>query len=121
MAKMKRNAQNDLELCNKATPGPWMYEAENFEGYREPPAVIYPIRVDGSDGFNICNSDNAKFIAESREALPYWINDDLKTRELLKETLDFIGDCYVDEIEFRARIKEFLGGNTNEQKPATKR
>jgi hypothetical protein len=76
----KRDGKQDLELCQKATPGPWQYEPESFTPGEygeppsgEPPAVIYPIRVGGVDGFNVSNGDNAEFIAESREALPHWI------------------------------------------------
>jgi hypothetical protein len=39
----------------------------------------------------------------------YWHNRTIEAEKLLKESLNFIGDCYVDEIEFRARVKEFLG------------
>jgi hypothetical protein len=43
------------------------------------------------------------------ERVRYWHNQAMEAEELLKESLDFIGNSYVDEIEFRARVKEFLG------------
>jgi hypothetical protein len=40
----------------------------------------------------------------------YWIQRVMEAEKLLKESLDFFDNCYADEIEFRARVKEFLGG-----------
>ena len=95
--KIMRDAKTDLEVCQKATPGPW--EVENAEtksrfskGWRTVKAPTgYIIGVDGYlssiggevYGVKITYSD-AKFIALAREALPYWINRAMGLEKELK-------------------------------------
>jgi hypothetical protein len=62
---MKRNAQEDLEMCNQA---------------------------------------------KIHMVLPYWINDDLKARELLKELFDLLRHEELPSKQLHDQIKEFLGG-----------
>lgn len=61
----ERDWQKDWELCMKATPGPW--KAEVFAQRVMPYICEHVIGV------------NARFIAEAREALPYWLQ---RVREL---------------------------------------
>ena len=79
-----RNAKDDLALCDKATPGPWMVEewAEltvikrmvvcdpkycGCEGTLEKCGVVGVVTKDEASELD------ADFIATAREALPYWI------------------------------------------------
>jgi hypothetical protein len=115
---MKRSAEKDMELCRMATEGPWKngsvrptvtfskgtYYSGVMNGNED---LGIALAGDESDGQSVIDS---MFIAESREALPYWIQRATEAEELLKEALEFIDDCYIDEIEFRAKVKEFLGG-----------
>ena len=70
-----RNAKDDLEICGKASPGPWRVKTNAHRATRG-----------GSWGWiegpreNWCWADerprsrrDADFIAMAREALPYWI------------------------------------------------
>jgi len=119
---MKRDPQEDMELCSKATSGPWdvrtiaikdvikAYSGDNIfciGSIAGDAVVALTDDLDLDVKSEIPN--DTKFIAESREALPYWINRAVKAEKLLKESLEFIDDCYEDEIEFKARVKNFLG------------
>jgi len=113
---MGRNWKRDLELCNKATPGPWkVYEKPDSEPIiwshvsGDPKGLItYQYNdlhyVNGADRFGIVRApsyrlrsgwkdsayqrlfleslrNDMQFIAEAREALPYWLQ---KVAELVK-------------------------------------
>lgn len=97
-----RDAQKDLEMCEKATPGPWIQTGEcrpfsDEYGAQEKVyvcvgsdliycgSVIYP----GDDKF-MKPIDNAQFIAESREALPYWIIRAKALEEKIRKTNELI-------------------------------
>lgn len=89
----ERDWSQDWETCEWATPGPWEWDlhrsrlvqkVENknplrdyygdydiIDVFRAPPASL-----------NIRSKNDAKFIAESREALPYWLQ---RVRELEEE------------------------------------
>ncbi|MEJ8547170.1 hypothetical protein [Brevibacillus borstelensis] len=61
-----RDAEKDLAMCEAATPGPWVVDDVN--------GVIWNLegkRVFELGGYE--EPDDHLFIAESREALPYWI------------------------------------------------
>lgn len=99
---MKRDANLDLEMCNNAD------EREIWAAHR---CVLEDI-----EGCLI--KDDQKFIAESREALPYWINRAVKAEELLKEIQDYLmapkskyGGAWPEW--FDARIKVIL----NQEEP----
>lgn len=67
-----RDAEKDLAMCEATTPGPWIYR-----GWPGSVDVVTPSRrivtsVYGMDEHEA--NARGKFIAESREALPYWIN-----------------------------------------------
>ena len=93
-----RDLQADLGICNKATPGPWMYLKDIFNG------SIYKKLSDGCRGHKLCElgtygsvifdreryDDNAHFIAEAREGWPEAIERAIKAEEqavALKEGL----------------------------------
>lgn len=94
-----RDAQKDLEICNKATPGPWKQNN------------IYISKTDELDDFEIevkvpryFSSEeqlisiheqawnNAKFIAEAREALPYWIQRAQRLKKALIKACEYLNE-----------------------------
>lgn len=83
---IKRDIQKDLVLCSAATPGPWesspagnWYGAEpNYFDVSSDYATIADL---------ISNKDDARFIAQAREALPYWL---ARVQELQKEIDNFL-------------------------------
>jgi len=73
-----RDIAKDKELCEKATPGPW-----GLDGIDR---VISPTLESGSDAIADCyylNDDD--FIAESREALPHYIDRTEKAEARVRE------------------------------------
>lgn len=67
-----RNWGEDMELCEKATPGPWVRSNYGFQvltNDRENSICQIPSR-----GNMEGQVKDAQFIAEAREALPYWLN-----------------------------------------------
>jgi hypothetical protein len=120
---MKRDMQKDLEMCEKATPGNW--KLQMVDGKLSIIFVPNDISIFGckaivmSSGYSEknggvwdtwiqCRLDDARFIAESREALPYYIKQcqDLEERnkklqiELCKRDIDeaeMSGDLHLAE------------------------
>jgi hypothetical protein len=64
----KRDGQQDLELCQKAEKGPWITGGCSGRMITRPDGYF-------GDGFlaDVDLLNNARFIAESRQALPHWI------------------------------------------------
>ena len=136
---MKRSAEKDLELCEKATKEKWIVlkvttccgycykvgtEMDVAKGHNGA-ACLYDDHTSLNETPHEQIEAKAQFIAESREALPYWINDDLKARELLKEIIPAakFQSCYFnndkdtdplfrccDWSEWIRKVNEFLGG-----------
>ena len=85
---MVRNAKDDLALCDKATPGPWIVMPEKCgpDGqtvYQE--ESLGPI-CDVGDPYPRGGNhptENMHFIAMAREALPYWIKRAQKMEKAL--------------------------------------
>ena len=89
-----RNAEDDLKICNAATPGPWEYDGMHSEiltpgrddywliisQCRSAPDQEYP-----TDQFGHKYDANFAFIALAREALPYWIKRAQELEKKLKE------------------------------------
>lgn len=86
---MSRDWQKDFELCEKATPGPW-----RACGARDGCGLVWCVpgdvvvattnTDDEDEGFSSTKESkviDADFIAEAREALPYWLK---RVRELEK-------------------------------------
>ena len=119
---MKRDLKADLELCNKATPGPWYAGAtddEHFMNLHYVTTEPRSYRHDGERAFveGLIRKDkvvaitllqtprfvdcwqfgeNTRFIAEAREGWPHAIERALKAEALVRElveALDFmLGD-----------------------------
>lgn len=119
-----RNWQEDMELCEKATRGPWEIK-ETQEGIECPlcggEGEVDAVDVDG-DGWGVimqsCGigemiENNARFTITAREALPYWLN---AYRELeakaaaMREKLELvqfpgsIGCTLPDDYKFTVKI-----------------
>ena len=128
---MKRDAKADLEMCERATPGPYISWPQTggdhalvervFRDEQDRRCLQF-LAVCGSVGVD--NSANAALFAESREALPYWIKraqeaeeGKQKAEELLKEIADApylqttadANITYNRIAQIIARIIEFLG------------
>jgi hypothetical protein len=84
---MKRDLKADLELCNKATPGSWVFNG---------------ISVLGAHGLLIARTPNdadAEFIAQAREGWPHAIERAIKAEALVQELADMLGrvtPCYLE-------------------------
>lgn len=97
-----RDWQKDWEISQAATPGPWVI---TIDGYGRIVGVMPDIEVihDGcifvaKDPDRPRFEEDCRFIAESRAALPYWLQrvKELETqvaalRETLKDTLKALG------------------------------
>ena len=118
---MKQKLIKFLELEKQTTPGPWTYEPETFypgdysePPSGEPPAVIYPTRVNGADGFSVCNSDNAQFIAQSRTIAPQAVNKLMEAVELLEKAKEEIQNIYGRDNNLTMEIFKFTEDFNNE-------
>lgn len=74
---MKRDAKADLEMCEKATPGPWkqmghLIRLDELQCKVKRPHDMYVLFI---------RAEDAEFTAVAREALPYWINEWRKASE----------------------------------------
>lgn len=89
----ERDWQKDWELAMRATPGPWGYD---YDFTTEPINAYIHMKEDGKCvGLAIakvfrgarerCN--DTEFIAEAREALPYWLQ---RVRELEEAIRNFL-------------------------------
>ncbi|MEC4569330.1 hypothetical protein L8C07_25625 [Paenibacillus sp. CMAA1739] len=87
MTDKQRNWQEDMKMCHKATPGPWVIVTDDFG---EDDVCYVPTELKSRNGMRVVSYeggfvpihdiwnaeqlyDNARLIAESREALPYWL------------------------------------------------
>ncbi|SEI76247.1 hypothetical protein [Paenibacillus polymyxa] len=137
MTDKQRNWQEDMKMCHKATPGPWVIVTDDFG---EDDVCYVPTELKSRNGMRVVSYeggfvpihdiwnaeqlyDNARLIAESREALPYWLqqyaalereyerfqkaamgwNDDLTAAEKAYEGLQ--ANC-VSRGEYEATLKK---------------
>lgn len=69
---MERDLKADLELCEKATPGPW--ESNSAGNWYGAEVNYWQVSSDYAIVADLINNKyDAEFIAEAREALPYWL------------------------------------------------
>lgn len=121
MTKPARDWERDWELCQRATPGPWYPRATDDERFMNAQYVSTDPGPgwlhDGEQGMSVeeCEpekviaitllqtprlasvedgkwDENTEFIAEAREALPYWL-------QRVKELEDALRQC-VEALEF---------------------
>lgn len=84
-----RNWQEDWEICKSVTPGPWkVCEAQDGCGLVWSVPADFPVATTNTDSESdgIVSSkkrklEDAGFIAEAREALPYWLQQVKELRE----------------------------------------
>lgn len=106
MPNDKRDIQADRKMCDSATPGPWepnvfappdlriegemgVHCPEHPEAYIQPDGTWYSITVcRGMSGTNKVN--NAEFIAESRTALPHYLDRCEEGEAALEAAIDSI-------------------------------
>jgi len=92
---MMRDPQTDLEVCEKATRGPWEYLSETGYAGDYPYSKSHRVKI-GNETLTVsCHiygwegekeeRANASFIALAREALPWWINRAVELEKRLAE------------------------------------
>ena len=92
---MKRGLKADLELCNKATLGPWEYLYEYSYENDYPRTIAHRVRI-GEETLTIDTHDpnwegaqeaisNAKFIAQARQGWPHAIERALEAEKRVEE------------------------------------
>ena len=108
-----RDWQKDWELCQRATPGPWVPSNNGRiycpKGYYV--ATVYKLLT--PDGLHDTATTNAnmQFISEAREALPYWLKWVRKLTACLEDMLCACRDAgpaasQFPESECRALLRE---------------
>ena len=97
---MKRDLKADLELCNKATPGPWYRKktGANFKGFSSEVIIADTSRyATGNKVYAEAKggqfpANDADFIAQAREGWPHAIERAIKAETLVRELVGVIDD-----------------------------
>lgn len=102
-----RDPQTDLEVCEKATRGPWEYLSETGYAGDYPYSKSHRVKIGNKTLTVSCHiygwegekeeRANASFIALAREALPWWINRAVELDaevERLREALEHIAEYW---------------------------
>ena len=101
---MKRDLGKDLELTNRATPGPW-YTEECFSPNCWCKVIMSSGEKDeGGEDITVAPSgclykDDAELIAQAREGWPHAIDRAIKVEALARELVDMLGrvtPCYTE-------------------------
>ena len=88
-----RDLKADLELCNKATQGPWRHEWNPDCSEIYAPGVDTPIILVGHDPYD------ADFVVQARGGWPHAIERAIKAESLARELADMLGrvtPCYLE-------------------------
>ena len=88
---MKYDLKEVMEICNKATGGPWETAGRGSE------------YVINKNNFNVCltrRSQDAQFIALARTALPQLAEEVIKLRAVAEVAKHFYGICFDMPIDF---------------------
>ena len=117
----KRDLKADLELCNKATPGPWVicdWDTDVCGGIITPDTQEVVIEAEDWDMPVKVKREDADFIVQAREGWPHAIERAIKAESLARELVGVIDDlcrqinqCGLDEQmwEVYRTAKEVLG------------
>ena len=95
-----RDIEQDLALCEKATPGPW--QARQIVG------VAGPMQMPTTNGWELLGmtedgmpladwferKEDAVFTVEARVALPYWLGEVKRLQKALDLACEEIADAY---------------------------
>ena len=119
----KRDLKADLELCNKATPGPWLETDEsNLEVFVENTwgePVLYELQYEGPH--TDIKQEDMEFMIEAREGWPHAIERAIEAEALVRELVGVIDELcrQINECGFDGemwdvyqRAKEALGDET---------
>ena len=82
----KRDLKTDLELCNKATPGPWRAGESFVITFHDE----WICEVVGE--YSMDCEDNMRFVAQAREGWPHAIERAMRAETLVRELVGVIDD-----------------------------
>lgn len=119
---MSRDLKADLELCNRATSGPWdeiqRKNSRLYVGTKEKPVA------DVCNLYGAESEANLQFISKAREGWPHAIERAMESEEIAKELLKVLGplirrqinECGfdVETWDVYQRAKEVLGDRLGE-------
>jgi hypothetical protein len=91
-----RDLKADRELCNKATPGPWLLESGDY-----PFHIVYFAYADAMAAY--CARDDVEFIIQAREGWPHAIERAMEAEELNRELVEAAG-ALVDDLEWSDKV-----------------
>jgi len=109
MTEQRRDAAADLAMCERATPGPWVYE--KGELVTQNPDDQWRGGLVAKIDLEWIADGDAHFIPESREALPHWIKRATEAEaevERLREQLNHAAealDLRIQDLEYYRRIR----------------
>lgn len=86
----ERNWREDWELTKRATPGPWEYFQGDLIGANGKGLQCFTKIFPREWGPFWCNQNDPEFIAEAREALPYWLQRVRELEARLAETQEVL-------------------------------
>lgn len=89
---MRRNAEEDLKVCNNATPGPWKGLRSAYEDC---------LLVQTTEGEYLISKEDQVYIALAREALPYWIRRSQELEKVLQDYEQWEFDLIMDDQAWR--------------------
>ena len=116
-----RDLRKDLEICNKATPGPWEATSESDEDVRvcqtENEECVCCLALMGDynwekeewkEGSKKQWNKDAEFIAAAREGWPYAIERAIKAEEELIKTEDEVARLKYELYAIEKNIKRII-------------
>lgn len=116
MAKQVRDWQEDMKMCEKASPEPWRVEQLEYMGNR---GMIQETVIDGVTS-EIYNEEDARFIAEAREALPHWLQQYAVWKAKAYEAEVKAHEAESREKKFRELINDAIGSMVMLSNPENK-
>ncbi len=104
-----RDWQKDWKTCQYGIPGPWFYHVPGRDG--EWAGYVYSGATGERVAYDV-SFDDGMFIAEAREALPYWLQrvreleeENSKLREALQNIISKHPSCYqVNEADLQCIV-----------------
>ena len=99
-----RDLKADRELCNKATPGPWLLESDDY-----PFHIVDFAYVDVMAAY--CARDDVEFIIQAREGWPHAIERAIKAEKQLEELLAWEKPkekCYLSAMRRIAELESLV-------------